>query len=333
MIGMILCGGYGKRLRPLTYEVPKPLIDIKKGYTILDKQIFDFASAGIDEVILLACHLNEKIKERYGQKYKGVNIRYLVEDEPLGTLNAIRRGLETTDDEDVVVSNGDVIADLNLKKMMDEFDMSKYSVSMFVTKMKSPYGIVMLGEEHIKAFKEKPLLDHYINGGIYCFDNACLSFFEDFETGAIENTLFPSLAKMGRLGYYREDGLLWMSIDTSKDLEDIRKEYENRTDKPWGYEKILISTDKYLTKKLFIREGYQTSYHYHGKKDETMLIMDGIGYIEFEDHKEQFERNDVIRIEPGTPHTIVALENTILHEVSTPHLDDSIRIKDFYKMR
>ena len=333
MIGMVLCGGYGKRLRPLTYDVPKSLIEIKKGYTILDKQIFDFASAGVDEVILLTGNLNEKIKGRYGQKYKGVNIRYLVEDEPLGTLNAIRRGLETVDDEDVVVRNGDVIADMNLKKMMDEFKESKHSALMFVTKMKSPYGIVMLGERYIKAFKEKPLLDYYINGGIYCFANACLSSFEDIETGAIENTVFPLLAKMGRLGYYREDGLFWMSIDTSKDLEDIQKEYENRTDKPWGYEKILISTDKYLTKKLFIRGGYQTSYHHHEKKDETMYIMDGSGYIEFEDRKEQFGRDDVIRIEPGTPHTIVALENTILHEVSTPHLDDTIRIKDFYKMR
>lgn len=333
MIGMILCGGHGKRLRPLTYDVPKPLLEIKKDYTILDKQIFDFASAGIDEVILLIGHLSEKIKERYGSEYKGVKIRYLVEDEPLGTLNAIRRGLETVDDEDVVVRNGDVIADLNLKKMMDTFEESKHPALMFVTKMKSPYGIVMLGEGFIKAFREKPLLDHYINGGIYCFDNTCLSFFEDFETGAIESTVFPLLVKMGCLGYYREDGLLWMSIDTSKDLEDIQKEYENRTDKPWGYEKVLISTDKYLTKKLFIREGYQTSYHHHEKKDETMLIMSGVGYIEFKDRKEQFEHNDVIRIKPGTPHTIVALENTTLHEVSTPHLDDTIRIKDFYKMR
>ena len=81
------------------------------------------------------------------------------------------------------------------------------------------------------------------------------------------------LAKDNKLGYYKEDGLFWMAIDTSKELESIKKEYENREDKPWGYEKILINTEKYLTKELFLREGYQTSFHYHAHKDETMYIV------------------------------------------------------------
>ncbi|MGA9139552.1 MAG: cupin domain-containing protein, partial [Methanocella sp.] len=96
---------------------------------------------------------------------------------------------------------------------------------------------------------------------------------------------------------------------------------------------VLISTDKYLTKELFIRAGYQTSFHKHPRKDETMYIMSGVGYIEFEDHKEFFQKNDTIRIEPDVPHTIVATENTVLHEVSTPFLEDTVRIKDFYSVR
>jgi len=332
MIGMILCGGQGKRLRPITSNIPKSLIELKKGYTILDKQMLDFASAGIDEVILLTGYLSEKIEERYGPKYKGMKIKYLVEDAPLGTLNAIRRGLETIGDEDAVVRNGDVVADLNLKKMVSAFKASKFLATMFVVRLRSPYGIVVLDKKRIKSFKEKPVLNHYINGGIYCFDDACLTFFEDFETGAIEDTVFPALAKEGKLGYYTED-CLWMSIDTSKDLEEIRKEYANRTDKPWGYEKVLSLTDKELKKELFIKEGYQTSYHYHEKRDETMHIVSGSGYIEFEDRKERFKKGDAIRIEPNTPHTIVAEENTIIHEVSTPYPEDVIRIRDFYKVR
>ncbi len=64
-----------------------------------------------------------------------------------------------------------------------------------------------------------------------------------------------------------------------------------------------------------------------------MYIMSGVGYIEFEDRKEFFQKNDTIRIEPDVPHTIVATENTVLHEVSTPHLEDTVRIKDFYTVR
>ena len=110
----------------------------------------------------------------------------------------------------------------------------------------------------------------------------------------------------------------------------VQEEYENREDKPWGYEKVLIYTEKYLTKELFIKEGYQTSFHYHPNKDETMYIVSGKGYIEFEDSKEYFGAKDTVRIEPNTPHTIVAIENTVLHEVSTPDLDDTVRIKDYY---
>lgn len=58
--------------------------------------------------------------------------------------------------------------------------------------------------------------------------------------------------------------------------------------------------------------------------------MNGAGYIKFEDRKEYFGKNDTLRIEPDVPHTIVAMENTILHEVSTPHPDDTVRIKDYY---
>ena len=65
-VGMILCGGFGKRLRPVTETVPKPLVEISDDYTILDKQLFDFKNAGVNEVYLLAGFLHEKIEERYG---------------------------------------------------------------------------------------------------------------------------------------------------------------------------------------------------------------------------------------------------------------------------
>ena len=331
-IGMILCGGFGKRLRPLTETVPKPLIEIKDDYTILDKQLFDFKNAGVDKVLLLTGFLSEKIRDRYGEEYRGVEIEYIVEDEPLGTLNAIKLGMENLkDDEQCVIRNGDVVADLNIKKMIEQGEKSDYPLSIFITKMVSPYGIVEISGDRLVSFKEKPVLDYYINGGVY-FSKGEIDF-GNFEVGDIEKTVFPMLAKNNQLGYYKENGLFWMAIDTSKELEAIKKEYENREDKPWGYEKILINTEKYLTKELFIREGYQTSFHYHSQKDETMYIVSGAGYIEFEDRKEYFGKNDTIRIEPKEVHSIVAMENTVLHEISTPHLNDTIRVKDYYKTR
>lgn len=331
-VGMILCGGFGKRLRPLTEKIPKPLIEIKDNYTILDKQLFDFKSAGVDNVILLTGFLGEKIQERYGDNYYDVDIEYIQEDKPLGTLNAIKLGMDSLgNNEQSVIRNGDVVADLNIKKMIEQGTKSDYPLSIFITKMVSPYGIVEISGDRLVSFKEKPILNYYINGGVY-FSQGEIDFGE-FDVGDIEKTVFPMMAKENKLGYYQEDGLFWMAIDTTKELEEIRKEYKNREDKPWGYEKVLIYTDKYLTKELFLKESFQTSFHYHTKKDETMYIVNGAGYIEFMDRKEYFGKNDTVRIKPNEKHSIVAMENTVLHEVSTPHLDDTERVTDYYETR
>ena len=328
-VGMILCGGFGKRLKPVTEKIPKPLVELKEDYTILDKQLFDFKNAKIEEVYLLTGFLHEKIEERYGDEFNGMKIHYIIEDEPLGTLNAIRLGMNALNGEkQVVIRNGDVVSDINIKKMIKEGEKSDYPVIMFVTKMQSPYGIVDISGDKIISFKEKPHLDYYINGGIYFIKNGL--DFGEFKTGDIEKTLFPLIANQNNLGYYKENNIFWMAIDTNKELETVQKEYENKTDKPWGYEKVLIYTEKYLTKELYLKEGFKTSYHYHNDKDETMYILSGAGYIEFEDRKEYFGKNDSIRIKPGVVHSIIATENTILHEVSTPYLDDTIRVEDFY---
>ena len=329
-VGMILCGGFGKRLRPVTETVPKPLIEIKDDYTILDKQLFDFKNAGVDEVYLLTGFLHEKIKERYGDEYNGVKIHYVIEDEPLGTLNAIRLGMEAINgDKQCIIRNGDIVSDVNIKAMIEYGVKSSLPVIMFVTQMQSPYGIVEMNGDRLVSFKEKPILeDYYINGGIY-FTKSKIDF-GDFKTGDIEKIYFPTIAKENNLGYFKENGIYWIAVDTYKELEAVKKEYENKTDKPWGYEKILILTEMYSTKELYIKEGFRTSLHYHIEKDETMYILSGSGYIEFEDKKEYFSKNDSIRIQPGVVHSIVATENTLLHEVSTPYLEDTVCIEDYY---
>ena len=329
-VGMILCGGMGKRLRPVTETVPKPLIEINDNYTILDKQLFDFKNAGVDEVYLLTGFLHKKIEERYGNEYHGVKIHYVIEDEPLGTLNAIRLGMEAiSGDKQCIIRNGDIVSDVNIKAMIEYGVKSSLPVIMFVTQMQSPYGIVEMNGDRLVSFREKPVLeDYYINGGIY-FTKSKIDFGE-FKTGDIEKIYFPAIAKENKLGYFKENGIYWVAVDTYKDLEAVKKEYKNKTDKPWGYEKILILTEKYSTKELYIKEAFRTSLHYHTEKDETMYILSGSGYIEFEDRKEFFLKNDSIRIEPGVVHSIVATENTLLHEVSTPYLEDTVCIKDYY---
>jgi len=332
VIGMILCGGHGKRFRPLTEKMPKGLLEIKDGYAILDRQLFAYKSAGFDKVFMLTGHLSKKIEKKYGAMHRGLKIEYVVEKKPLGTLNAIRLGMDAAND-DVTVSNGDVIADINVKRMVHEFKATDCSASMFVVRMRSPYGIVVLGDRYIKSFREKPVLEHYINGGFYCISKDVLGLLREFKVGDIEKTAFPRLAEMGKIAYYKEDIPFWMAIDSMKDLESVKKEYENRTDKPWGYEKLLSLTKEGMEKELYIMAGYKTSFHYHKQRDETLNIASGAGYVEFEGRREKFKKGSAISIKPGTPHTIVAAENTLIREVSTPHPEDVVRTKDYYEVR
>src|SRR5579884_2449380 len=299
--GLILAGGYGKRLKPLTDTLPKPLIELKEGYCILDKQLNDLRFAGSNEVVLMTGYLHDKIEKKYGNEWKGLRIRYSVEDKPLGTWGAIKKAIqELALKGPLAIMNGDIITTT------------------------------------IVSFREKPVLTYYINGGVYFVKEAeeLLSAGADLSPpSSIENDVFPRLARAGKLGVYIEPDtdVLWKSLDSIKDLEEVRNIYQNRTDKPWGFELVVALTEKYLQKKLYIKEGYRTSMHYHEYKMETLYVVKGKVRVEFPDSK-AIELNEGERhtIEPKTVHSIIALRNTYIDEASSPHPSDTIRVKDYY---
>ena len=330
VVGVILAGGYGKRLHPLTEETPKPLLEIKNNFTILDKQLLDLKYSGIKEVYLLVGYMWEKIKKRYGDVWNNLAIHYLVEEKPMGTLWALNNCFKRLNDDSVVL-NGDIVTDLNIKELILKGEKSDYPLTIAITKMKSPYGIVEFKDSIVISFREKPILDYYINGGLYFIKENCYHYFDvDYPEKDVEKTVFPYLADMRKIQIYKEDGVFWQSIDSIKHLELVRKEFENREYKPWGYEKIVVLTDKYLVKELYIKKGYSTSLHYHSQKDETMHVQQGTGFIEIEGDKTPVKVDSVFHVEPNKKHRIIATTNLLLYEYSTPHPFDTIRIEDPY---
>ncbi len=331
--GIIFAGGYGKRLLPLTESIPKPLLELQDGYTILDKQILDFKYAGISEVYLLIGHLADKIKERYNDSYKGVKVKYLVEDKPMGTLYALSNALKRIK-SDIVVRNGDVVSDVNLMELVKRAQAGDDLVTIVVTRMQSPFGIVESTDRKVISFKEKPFLDIFINAGAYYIKKEAFPYFhEEYDRSEIEFTVFPKLVEDRMVAPYHEDSVFWRSVDGLKDLEAVRGEYENREDKPWGYERIIVNNPKYLVKELYIKKDFMTSVHYHPRKDESMHVLSGEGYIDFskEKKRETMRAGSVLQVVPNRTHSIVAKENLRIYEYSTPHPDDSVRIKDFYE--
>lgn len=324
--GIILCGASKFGVQMMTHSRLPLIIDIKDGYSILDKQVFQYKCAGMDRVCVIAETYVDELED-YVKKYSDITVEVMKDVSDGGSVGALQYALDTIDG-DIVLRNGDVVSDINLTKFITEARDSHRPITVNITRMPSQYGVVKIKGDIIVGFDEKPIIDTKINAGIYYFKKD-IDVPKPYSKGRIESTLFPEYAKNRLMSYYEED-VFWRSLKTSVDYSIIRKEYEDKKDKAWGYEKLLVHTDKYMTKELFIRDGFRTSFHQHDAKDETMYIGSGRGYVEFSDSVEYFSQGDKVRIEPRTPHSIVALENTILYEFSTPHLDDTIRIEDYY---
>lgn len=320
MKALILCDGYGKK-QSINEGSSNALTVLTEGLTVIDKLLLDLATVGLREAVLLTTVYSRQLQETLGNECKGIKLSF--EHAPR-TFRDITSLLAKIDDDVIVLDSG-VITDINLKKLIIKFTQSAAPVMIYAalrTELSSSF------ERASRAiFDEQP---RTVYGGIFCvrktFDFGQFALGDEFEDA------FPLLEDLGELDIYEEFNF-WGTLYTEDGKQRVRTEFKNKTVKPWGYEKVQIITELYLLKELYIREGYQSSYHFHENKDETMLIMRGTGYIEFDDRKEYFETEDTIHIKPYERHTIVASTDTTLYEASTPFLDDTTRVKDFYPIR
>lgn len=225
MQAVILAGGFGKRLAPLTSETPKPLLPVG-GKPILVRQIEWLRSYGVTDVILAVGYLRHKVFEALGDGRKfGVRIFYSVEEEPLGTGGAVKNASLFLTDDLFVVVNGDVLTDLPVDKMIEALGDAEGAIAL--VPLRSPYGIVEFDENsRITRFREKPVLEgFYINAGVYVLRRRLLHELPD--RGNIEETLFPRLAQQRKLKAVVFKDVFWRSVDSLKDLEEVDRHFVN----------------------------------------------------------------------------------------------------------
>ncbi|MEJ2777861.1 nucleotidyltransferase family protein [Stygiolobus sp. CP850M] len=222
MKAVILAGGFGKRLRPLTDERPKPLIEIA-GKPIIEWQIKWLKKFGVTSVFVLAGYKKEVLIDwvAKNQDKLGIPIAILTEDQPLGTGGAIKRlnGF-ISNGEKFFVLNGDILTNLDLSKLGDD----KAVAVISLVPLRSPFGIVKVDSNgNIIQFVEKPVLkDFWINAGIYSMNSEIFEYLP--EKGDIEKETFPLLAQKGLLKGITFDDVYWRSIDTLKDYEEANAE-------------------------------------------------------------------------------------------------------------
>ncbi len=226
MKAVILAGGYGKRLRPLTETTPKPLIPVANR-PIIEWQIRWLKHYGIEDFIICAGYLKEKIVDEIGSGHKlDVKVGYVVEDTPLGTGGALKNAEHLLSSDDLfIVLNGDIITNLNPLLLVEKVKKKEDAVGgIALVHLPSPYGIIEFDKETgtITRFVEKPRLpQHYINAGVYAFKASVFDYLP--EEGDIERTAFPQLAGEKKLIATPYEDVEWISIDSYKDLEEAAK--------------------------------------------------------------------------------------------------------------
>ena len=237
MYALILAGGKGERLRPLTDTVPKPMIALC-GRPILWHQVCWLREAGVTDVVFLVGHLADAVAEYFGDGSDyGIRAHYSHEDAPLGRGGALRQGLDALprDDRPVIATNGDVITDASLAELIADYDARRrrnpaHCATILTVPMTSPYGIVDTGADGIvDQFREKAVLPYAINGGVYVLHPGIRDLLP--ELGDHETTTFPALAAEGRMSAV-STGAFWRSVDSPKDLREAEEHLSSLVAEP-----------------------------------------------------------------------------------------------------
>lgn len=200
---IILVGGFGKRLQPLTQDIPKCMVPVG-GKPMLDYHLKWLSQYKIDKTILACGYKWEEIKKHYGSK-----LVYSVEEEPLGTAGAIKTAMEHISGEEFFVLNADDITNIDL----DAFK-NCGSNAIALARFHSNFGIVEVDDGRVVSFQEKPLLPYWASAGLYLLNRSIKARLPD--KGSIEKEVFPKI----ELKAYKHGGF-WMTVNTIKDLEDF----------------------------------------------------------------------------------------------------------------
>lgn len=216
---VILVGGEGTRLRPLTYSVPKAMVPVLNK-PFLEHMFDSLKSFGISDIILALCYYPDHIRSYFKDgKDFGINLTYVVESSPLGTAGAVKNVADYLDNTFVVL-NGDVFTDLNISAMLNVHRKNKAKVSIALTAVDNPsaYGVVVLDNtSKAKQFIEKPQghsPSNLINAGTYIIEPEVLNLIPQGKKSMFEYDLFPLLLNMDEPVYGYASSGYWIDIGT-----------------------------------------------------------------------------------------------------------------------
>jgi len=222
---LILAGGLGTRLRPLTFAVPKPLIPVRNR-PIIDYIISRLAKFGVEEIYVSLNYQADIIRHYLAERDgRGVKIKYFKENSPLGTAGPLsffnKNGVKLGKDESVLVINGDILTDLNFRRFAREHKQSEadLTVAMINYTHQLSFGVLELDRANqITGVTEKPTFRYKASAGIYLVSRRCLDLVP------AERFTMPELMEEAKKQGYKVKGYIikehWLAIEQIKQLAE-----------------------------------------------------------------------------------------------------------------
>jgi NDP-sugar pyrophosphorylase family protein len=215
MEALVLGGGKAERLGDAAQGRPKPLVQIA-GFPLAEYAVARLVEGGVTRVIV-ACRVGDEDSYVAALSGLGAEIEAVGEEEPLGRGGGLRLASTRRQEEGPVLAlNGDELLDLDFSELLGEHGRSGAAATIVVARVHSPFGVVEFEDDGtITGFREAPLLDHWVNSGVYVLSEEALALLP--EKGDHEQSTFPELARERRLHAHRHQGV-WLTVNTPKDL-------------------------------------------------------------------------------------------------------------------
>jgi len=219
---VIMAGGKGTRLRPLTLTTPKPLLKVGDK-PIIEHNLDRLALYGIDDFWISVKYLGEQIENYFGDgKNKNTKIDYVWEDKPLGTIGAVSKIKNFTHDY-VLITNSDILTNLDYESFFLDFidQAADLSVVTIPYQVSIPYAVLETSHRHVKSFKEKPTYTYYSNGGIYLMKKKVLDLIPKEEFFNATDLMEKLIKNQSKVISYPLAGY-WLDVGKQEDFEQAQ---------------------------------------------------------------------------------------------------------------
>ena len=223
---VVMAGGFGKRLMPLTERVPKPMLPVG-GRPLLELTIAQLRRAGIKDVNVTTHYLPEAISDHFGSgETFGVHLNYVKEDQPLGTAGGIK--LLKQFDSTMLVINGDILTGAPFAAMLDYHRTYHADLTVGVRKyeVQVPFGVVECDDVHVKALEEKPSLSFFINAGTYLIEPSVREFIPAGQRFDMTD-LISKLIEAGRVVVSFPIMEYWLDMGRHEDYAKAQQDVQN----------------------------------------------------------------------------------------------------------